>query len=129
VATPYDEEVTGGLAAFLAEGGHPLARYACLEMRRDIWTVPHDVTARLVRQADSPAAEAIVVSCTNLHTYDLIAPLEAELGKPVVTANQASMWAIMAALGRHAVGPGQRLVDSGTPVYATGPEASFEATG
>jgi hypothetical protein len=30
--------------------------------------------------------------CTNLATYDLITPLERELGKPVLTANQATMW-------------------------------------
>jgi maleate isomerase len=52
----------------------------------------------------------VCVACTNLPTYDLIASVEAELGKPVVTANQATMWASLRRLGRPAVGPGQRLV-------------------
>jgi maleate isomerase len=63
-----------------------------------------------VRRADRPDADAIVVSCTNVPTYDLIAPLEAELGKPIVSANQVTMWAALRAVGLSAVGPGQRLL-------------------
>lgn len=111
IATPYDEEVTGRLAAFLAEAGLRVPRYACLDLRREIWRVPYETTADLVRDADGSDAQAVVVSCTNLATYDLVADLEAELGKPVVTANQATMWAVMRAVGRDAVGPGQRLLE------------------
>jgi maleate isomerase len=111
IATPYDEEVTARLATFLAEAGCRVPRYACLELHRDIWRVPYSVTADLVRDADTPEAEAVLVSCTNLATYDLIAPLEAELGKPVVTANQVTMWAALSSIGRSAVGPGQHLLD------------------
>ncbi len=119
IATPYDEEITGSLAAFLAESGHSVPRYACLGLRQDIWQVPYEVTAGLVRDADCSDAEAVLVSCTNLATYDLIADLEAELGKPVITANQATMWAAMRSVGRHAVGPGQWLLDL-TPADSLG---------
>jgi maleate isomerase len=40
----------------------------------------------------------------------VIAALEAELGKPVLTANQVTMWAALSLAGREAVGPGQRLL-------------------
>ena len=53
------------------------------------------------------------VSCTNLPTYDVIAPLERELGKPVLTANQVTMWAALRVAGAAAVGPGQRLLTAG----------------
>jgi maleate isomerase len=46
-----------------------------------------------------------------LPTYDLIAPLEKELGKPVISANQATMWASLKRLGKFAVGENQRLID------------------
>ena len=62
------------------------------------------------RGGDPADAEAIFVSCTNLATYDVIAPLEAELGKPVITANQVTMWAMLEALDRRAVGPHQWLI-------------------
>ncbi len=110
VATPYDAAITARLAGFLSEGTVDVVATKHLGLLHDIWTVPYDVTAQLVRDADHPDAEAVVVSCTNLPTYDLIADLEAELGKPVVTANQASMWAVLEAVGRAAHGPGQRLV-------------------
>ena len=75
-----------------------------------IWKVPYETTAQLVRDADSPDAEAVFVSCTNLPTYDLIAPLEHELGKPVLTANQVTMWAALRVAGAAPVGNEQRLL-------------------
>lgn len=110
VATPYDEVLTARLGEFLLEAGLVLVGSAHLGLGGGIWKVPYETTAQLIREADRPEAEAIFVSCTNLPTYDLIAPLEAELGKPVVTANQVTMWASMRVLGRTAVGPGQRLL-------------------
>lgn len=44
-------------------------------------------------------AEALFISCTGLSTHKVIAPLEAKLGKPVVTSNQALTWAMMRAAG------------------------------
>lgn len=38
-------------------------------------------------------ADGIFLSCTNTTQIDIIAPLEAELGKPVVNSNQATIWA------------------------------------
>lgn len=112
IATPYDEEITALLGAFLLEAGVEPVGSSHLGLSADIWTVPYDTTATLVRAADRPEAQAVCVSCTNLPTYDLIAPLEAELGKPVLTANQVTMWASLTVLGRPAVGPGQRLLEA-----------------
>lgn len=113
VVTPYEEELTVRLGDFLVESGVQLVDSAHLGLVRDIEKVSYETTAALVRAADHPDAEAVLVSWTNLATYDLIAPLEAELGKPVVTANQATMWAALGVLGRRAVGPGQRLLQAG----------------
>jgi maleate isomerase len=112
VATPYDATLTGLLGAFLGEAGVTLAGSAHLGLTADIWQVPYETTADLVRRADRAEAEAVFVSCTNLPTYDLVAALEAELGKPVLTANQVTMWACLQAIGRRGVGPGQRLLDA-----------------
>lgn len=112
-ATPYDAAVTTRLGVFLQEAGVEVVSGAHLGLRGEIWKVPYEQTVQLVREADRADAEAILVSCTNLPTYDVIAPLEAELGKPVITANQATMWATLNALGSHAVGDGQRLLTNG----------------
>lgn len=111
IATPYDAEVTDRLRMFLREAGVDVVAGSYLGLTTGIWQVPYARTAELVAQADHAAADAIVISCTNLPTYDVIAPLEALLGKPVVSANQVTMWAALRAIGRHAVGPGQRLLD------------------
>jgi maleate isomerase len=109
-ATPYTADITAGLSSYLAEAGVDVVAASGLGLTSDIWTVPYDVTARLVRETDRPEAEAVFISCTNLPTYDVIAPLEEELGKPVLTANQVTMWSALTIAGRKAVGPGQQLL-------------------
>lgn len=43
--------------------------------------------------ADSPDAEALVLSCTDMRSVETIDRLEHALGKPVITSNQAMMFA------------------------------------
>jgi len=61
--------------------------------------------------ADHPDADAIVLSCTDMRSVECIARLEATLGKPVVTSNQAMVFQGMrlAALGDAFKGFGQLL--------------------
>lgn len=40
----------------------------------------------------APEAEAVFLSCTNLRTLDVIPKIEADLGKPVFSSNQALIW-------------------------------------
>lgn len=110
--TPYTSDLTIGLTKYLMEAGIEVVATSGLGLTEQIWAVPYSETAELVRATDVAEAEAIVVSCTNLPTYDLIAELEAELQKPVVTANQVTMWAALRVAGRKAVGPGQRLLEA-----------------
>lgn len=116
VATPYDEPIAARLAGFLNEARIQVSGLHSLGLSGRIWTVPYERTAELIRRAArTPHAvarppQAVVVSCTNLPTRPLIAPLEAELGIPVITANQATIWAALGALGLAARGPGQHLL-------------------
>ena len=41
---------------------------------------------------DRPDADAIFISCGALRSLDIAAALEAQVGKPVVTSNQALAW-------------------------------------
>jgi maleate isomerase len=109
--TPYTADLTAALSSYLAEAGVEVVATAGLGLISDIWTVPYDVTAGLVRDTDTAQAQAVFISCTNLPTYDAIAPLEAELGKPVLTANQVTMWFALTVIARKAVGPGQWLLE------------------
>lgn len=110
-ATPYVAELTVGLTTFLAEAGVEVVAAAGLGLTSDIWTVPYDVTAGLVMDTDTDEAQAVFISCTNLPTFDVIAELERELGKPVLTANQVTLWSALRVLGRKALGAGQQLLE------------------
>ncbi|MEM8795425.1 MAG: Asp/Glu racemase [Pseudomonadota bacterium] len=45
----------------------------------------------LARKANHEEAEAVVLSCTDMRSVEIISDLEEEIGKPVVTSNQAMM--------------------------------------
>jgi maleate isomerase len=113
IATPYVSDVTDLLCAFLAESGIETVSRTDLRLEGRIWTVPYQRTQELIIATDHVDAEAIFVSCTNLATYDLISSVEEALGKPVLSANQVTMWSALAAMGRTAIGPGQRLLERG----------------
>lgn len=118
VATPYDDIIAGTLASFLSEAGLQITGVRSLGRTSRIWEVDQRTTAELIRQSARTGGEAVVVSCTNLATYDVIAPLEAELGIPVLTANQVTMWAALRAIDACAVGLDQHLVRHGEEVAA-----------
>ncbi len=111
VATPYVPTLSHMLDTFLEEHGIAVLGHTALGLDQKIWEVEYAQTADLIRQANVADAEAIVVSCTNLPSYDLIAPLEAELGKPIISANQATIWAALSRMNLRPVGPGQALVE------------------
>lgn len=74
VATPYDTAVTARLVTFLAAAGLEVVSCAHLGLTEHIWRLtPAEVTA-LLRRCAHPDAEAVFVSCTNVPTYDLLAP-------------------------------------------------------
>ena len=50
-------------------------------------------------RACRPEADALLCSCTAWRSLEAVAELERRIGKPVVTSNQASIWAAYRALG------------------------------
>jgi maleate isomerase len=111
VITPYDEELTELLRMFLNQLGVTVLRSNYLGLGGGIWKVNYRTVAERILAADQPDAQAIFVSCTNLRTYDIIEPLEKMLGKPILTANQLTMWACLERMGLPMMGPGRWLWD------------------
>ena len=109
VATPYDAALTGKLADFLAEAGIATTGIGYLGMAHDIWRVTAGSVRELAHATPRDGADALVLSCTNLPTHDVIAPLEAELGIPVISANLATMWAALRELSALPEGRPERL--------------------
>lgn len=100
VATPHDRLLAEGLVAFLEEAGLEVPSVAYLALDQDIQEASAATVRALARRADTPGAQALFLSCTNLPTLTLISELEEEHGKPVLAANQVTMWAALRRLGR-----------------------------
>ena len=135
VATPYIDTVTDKLRDFLGESGLEVVGDSRLGRDERIWQIETKMIRRLVRAADRPDADAVFISCTNLRTYGLIRELEAELGKPVLTANQVSVWNALRVAGitqpnleqrlfLDTRSPDQHLSDDHTPTTALVPMPS-----
>ena len=66
---------------------------------------------RLGCAADRPEADALCILATDFRTIEAIEPLERDLGKPVITNNQALFWACLRHVGlRSAVSGYGRLL-------------------
>lgn len=94
VASPYLSEVNDRLRAFMEANGVCVARLRALELRdeREISRTSEETIYALARDAFTPEAKALFIPCTDFAPIDLIEPLERDLGVPVVTSNQATMW-------------------------------------
>lgn len=100
VATPYTDDLNRLEKTFLESHGIQVAAIGGLGLVRnvDIGRTEGAVVEKLVRST-AGEVDAVFISCTNLPTMDLIESLEAELRRPVVTSNQASLWAALRGRG------------------------------
>jgi maleate isomerase len=100
IAMPYVEEVSRAAAKFVADNGIEVVKAEWLNKAGfDIPMIPNETVYELARQVDTPETEAIFISCTAMHTFDVIQLLENDLGKPVVTSNQATIWNLLRLAG------------------------------
>jgi maleate isomerase len=107
LATPYLDQVNELERMFLISHGLEVTAVEGLGLSgKTIREVPPEETIALVRRADTTAAEAVLISCTDLRALEVVDVLERELGKPVLTSNQVTLWGILRALGRPALVPG-----------------------
>ncbi len=112
VATPYDEEVTERLCSFLREAGVDVGPVAHLGLCGGIAHTDEATVADLVRRV-SRGVDGVFVSCTNLPTIGVVAALEAETGRPVLSANMVTIWASLRKCGAQshdALGSGPELL-------------------
>lgn len=102
VSTPYAPRKTAAIGRFLRDRG--LSVPSIDDAGRRLPTAYEEGLA-----VDVDAADAVFVSCMNHPTFEAVERLEAELDKPVVTSNQATLWAALRAVGADApcAGPGR----------------------
>jgi maleate isomerase len=97
LATPYPDVIATAGRAYWEAAGLEIVAHHRLEGVANIY---EETTARVIelgRAADSPRAEAVLISGTGLPTADAVGSLEHTLGKPVVTSQSATLWWLLRA--------------------------------
>jgi maleate isomerase len=105
-ATPYDEGLTERGRGYLALHSFDVVGMARLQGVRNIYEETPPRAYAVGRQADRPEAEAVFLSGTGMPTLTIIQALEDDLGKPVISAASAMMWAALRAAGVTVQRPG-----------------------
>jgi maleate cis-trans isomerase len=121
VATSYIESVDNALAGVLRGSGIDVLDVKGMGILKsiDMGDVEPEETYRFARGVfeATPDADGYFISCGNLRTLEVITRLERELGKPVITSNQAVLWHALRLAGvkadRAALSIGGRLFAEG----------------
>ena len=97
VATPYPDEVNQREKVFIEDSGFEITAIKGLGVLdpQKMQNVRHEEMYRLAKEVFTENADAIFISCTGIAVIDIIEPLEEDLGRPVITSNQATMWAAL----------------------------------
>jgi len=92
LGTPYPESISRQGRAYWEAAGFQIVGYHRLAGVSDIYAESEERAAELARQANTPEAQAVLISGTGLPTVGVLERLERELGKPVLSSNQACLW-------------------------------------
>ncbi len=63
-------------------------------------TVPPAEWLRIGQQDACSEADGVFLSCTNIHSPEVVEPLESATGRPVITSNQAVLWYALRTCGQ-----------------------------
>jgi maleate cis-trans isomerase len=117
VASPYPEWNNEKLHAYLESAG-----FEVLNLEGEPWAAkagpqgindqdPEDIVA-FAASVCRPEADALFCSCTAWRAMEAVAELERLTGKPVVSSNQATVWAAFRKVGVDRPNPGYgKLID------------------
>jgi len=100
IGATYPDDVAERFAAFLARAGVTVVRLSArgIVTAAEVGTLPATDVLEFAAavmdeaQADHADAQALLLPDTALHTIELLDALDARVGKPVLTANQVSIW-------------------------------------
>lgn len=94
IVTPYSDEINQKEKEFLEGNGFEVLDIKGLNLtdNLEIGKLEPYVVYRLAKAMFAGDADAIFISCTNLRTFEIIEKLERDLGVPVITSNQATLW-------------------------------------
>ncbi|KAK9446814.1 Asp/Glu/Hydantoin racemase-domain-containing protein [Limtongia smithiae] len=110
MAGPYADGPTQGLVKFYNDLGYEVVKTSQMDETANVafGNTAVERLKELVRAADSPDAECIVVACTNWPVALVIDEMEAELGKPIFDSICVTLWKAL------------RMVDVNLPIFGWG---------
>ena len=94
VAASYPEDVAVHFVDFLKHGDVQTVSFGThgIYTAAEVGLLTKEQVIVMVEAADVPDAEAVLVPDTAMHSLMWLDDLEAAVGKPVLTANQVSVW-------------------------------------
>lgn len=118
--SPYVAEVSDRLITVLADHGIATPVFGSFNVAEEARVVRIDgasIRKAAVALASDGGIDALFLSCTNLRTLDLIAPMEGAMGLPVLSSNQVLAWHLGQLSGTGlAPGPWGRLAQAALPL-------------
>lgn len=102
LVSPYVASVTARLRTVLAATGIATPQSLNFDEPREDAVArisAHTVTDAAIEIGRHVSCDAVFLSCTNLRTLTVIATVEAEIGKPVLSSNQVLAWHLCALTG------------------------------
>ena len=101
ITTPYVQDLNEREEDFLTAAGYEVTDMTGLgiEPNTGIGEQRQETAYREAYGLDASGADGVFISCTNYRTFEIIENLEADLGKPIVTSNQATLWNALREMG------------------------------
>lgn len=102
IAASYPDDVARLFVNFLFEAGITVTSFGAADIlyASDVGKLGRDQVIEMITVADADDADAVLVPDTAMHTVPIVPDLEAAVGKPVLTANQVTLWHGLDILGR-----------------------------
>ena len=100
-ASPYVEEINNLAIKYFLEAGLKIVSRSNIGKNlsnHEQGKLSPEKIIKLACEADSKKCEAIVLSCTDMKSVEVISIIEKKLGKPVITSNQAMIFALLKSL-------------------------------
>jgi maleate isomerase len=97
LGTPYPTAIHALAPPFFAARGYEVVNDATLDVVRmhDVCKISGATLKRFVADLDHPGAQAVVLLATDLPSFAALPELERQLGRPVLTSNQALLWSAL----------------------------------
>jgi maleate isomerase len=97
IASPYSDDIDAAEHRYFNDAGFNIVGSAHLGITDSFCLADPSAEdiLELARAAWHDSADALLITCLNLRSHDVIDTLEAELGKPVITSTQATLWHLL----------------------------------